>query len=234
MKAATVIAILIATLALAGMASASGKQLWYHPKVDQIAADIAGFPIRVDGEDNWNEWAYFVSPDDPYEVLGFTYAFAPSSSVLYHRVFVSPVVWNPLLKAALNGATFTPDPELYATAVSVMTLIHEVMHNKLYSGDEGRVNACALRAFPDVMTREFGVASTIATSTQVAQQVRHRVKYRARRNGHWIARYHWRTITVYRTVAGTAANPVYATLVADAQDFYTNHQSAPYNTGTCW
>jgi hypothetical protein len=234
MKAATVISILIATLALADMASASGKQLWYHPKVDQIAADIAGFPIRVDGEDDWTEWASFVSPDDPYAVLGFTFLFAPPSSVLYHRVFVSPSMWNPLVKAALNGATATPAPEVYTTAVSVLVLIHEVYHLKLYSGDEGRVNACALQAFPDVLTREFGVQTTVPITTTVSNQVRYRVKYRVRLHGHWVVRYHWKAKTVYRTIAGTAANPVYTTLLADAQDFYTNHQSAPYNTGTCY
>jgi hypothetical protein len=37
----------------------------------------------------------------------------------------------------------------------------------------------------------------------------------------------------YQEVVTTSANPVFAVLVADAQDFY-RRQPPPYSTGTCF
>jgi len=217
-------------LALAATAQASSKQLWYNPRVDQIGSDIAGKSVHVVGEDDRNEWASFLdADDDPGAVLGFTFPFAAPSSVLYHTIFINPDLWPTLSNAGVKGAEGSGSTR-YLTAVAIFSLTHEAYHQRLISGDEGRVNACALKAFPDVLTREFGVQPTVTTTESVPTQVR--VRHRMRYHNRWVYRYRWKT--VWHTVTNTESNPVFQEYVAAAQDFYSNHQPPPYNTGTCW
>jgi hypothetical protein len=115
------------------------------------------------------------------------------------------------------------------TAVAIMSLTHEAYHQRLTSLDESRVNACALKAFPDVLTREFGVPPTVTSANRVPSRVR--VRFRVRSHHRWVFRYRWKT--VWRTVTSTAPSSVFNEYVADAQDFYS-HQPPPYNAGTCW
>jgi hypothetical protein len=217
-----------AALVFAVTAQASSKQLWYSARVDQIAGNIAGKSVQVLGEDDWNEWASFLPGEDPRAVLGFTYPLAGSSSVLYHKIFINPDLWPMLSNAAVSGAERSGSSR-YMTAVAIMSLTHEAYHQRLISLDESRVNACALKAFPEVLSREFGVQPTVTTSKSVPSQVR--IRYRVRYHHRWVYRYRWKT--VWRSVTSTAPNSVFNEYVADAQDFY-NHQPPPYNAGTCW
>lgn len=217
-----------AALVFAVTAQASSKQLWYSARVDQIAGNIAGKSVQVLGEDDWNEWASFLPGEDPRAVLGFTYPLADSSSVLYHKIFINPDLWPMLSNAAVSGAERSGSSR-YMTAVAIMSLTHEAYHQRLISLDESRVNACALKAFPEVLSREFGVQPTVTTSNSVPSQVR--IRYRVRYHHRWVYRYRWKT--VWRSVTSTAPNSVFNEYVADAQDFY-NHQPPPYNAGTCW
>src|SRR4029453_1503594 len=156
----------------ANVASASSKQLSYNPRVDQIGSDIAGKSVHVVGEDDWNEWASFLdADDDPSAVLGFTFPFAAPSSVLYHTIFINPDLWPTLLKAGVNGAEGSGSSR-YLTAVAIFSLTHEAYHQRLISGDEGRVNACALKAFPDVLARGFGVQPTVTKTERGPPQAR--------------------------------------------------------------
>jgi hypothetical protein len=100
----SLVAATAAALAFAVNAEASSKQLSHNQRVDQIASNIAGTSVQVLGEDDWNEWASFLPGEDPGAVLGFTYPFAPSSSVLYHKLFINPDLWPTLSKAAVGGA----------------------------------------------------------------------------------------------------------------------------------
>jgi hypothetical protein len=217
-----------ADLVFAVTAQASSKQLWYSARVDQIAGNIAGKSVQVLGEDDWNEWASFLPGEDPRAVLGFTYPLAGSSSVLYHKIFINPDLWPMLSNAAVSGAERSGSSR-YMTAVAIMSLTHEAYHQRLISLDESRVNACALKAFPEVLSREFGVQPTVTTSNSVPSQVR--IRYRVRYHHRWVYRYRWKT--VWRSVTSTAPNSVFNEYVADAQDFYS-HQPPPYNAGTCW
>ncbi|HEY6605296.1 MAG TPA: hypothetical protein VIZ44_03045 [Gaiellaceae bacterium] len=217
-----------AALVFAVTAQASSKQLWYSARVDQIAGNIAGKSVQVLGEDDWNEWASFLPGEDPRAVLGFTYPLAGSSSVLYHKIFINPDLWPMLSNAAVSGAERSGSSR-YMTAVAIMSLTHEAYHQRLISLDESRVNACALKAFPEVLSREFGVQPTVTTSNSVPSQVR--IRYRVRYHHRWVYRYRWKT--VWRSVTSTAPNSVFNEYVADAQDFYS-HQPPPYNAGTCW
>jgi hypothetical protein len=217
-----------AALVFAVTAQASSKQLWYSARVDQIGSNIAGNNVQVLGEDDWNEWASFLPGDDPRAVLGFTYPLVDSSSVLYQKIFINPDLWPTLSKAALSGAE-SSGASRYMTAVAIMSLTHEAYHQRLTSLDESRVNACALKAFPDVLDREFGVHPTATTTKSVPTRVR--VRYRVRSHNRWVYRYRWKTIS--RTVTSTAPNPLFREYVADANDFYT-HQPPPYNAGNCW
>jgi len=217
-----------AALVFAVTAQASSKQLWYSARVDQIAGNIAGKSVQVLGEDDWNEWASFLPGEDPRAVLGFTYPLAGSSSVLYHKIFINPDLWPMLSNAAVSGAERSGSSR-YMTAVAIMSLTHEAYHQRLISLDESRVNACALKAFPEVLSREFGVQPTVTTSNSVPSQVR--IRYRVRYHHRWVYRYRWKT--VWRSVTSTAPNSVFNEYVADAQDFYS-HPPPPYNAGTCW
>lgn len=217
-----------AALVFAVTAQATSKQLWYSARVDQIAGNIAGKSVQVLGEDDWNEWASFLPGEDPRAVLGFTYPLADSSSVLYHKIFINPDLWPTLSNAAVSGAERSGSSR-YMTAVAIMSLTHEAYHQRLISLDESRVNACALKAFPEVLSREFGVQPTVTTSNRVPSQVR--IRYRVRYHHKWVNRYRWKT--VWRSVTSTAPNSVFNEYVADAQDFYS-HQPPPYNAGTCW
>jgi hypothetical protein len=215
-------------LVFAVNAQASSKQLSDSLGVDQIGSNVAGKSVQVLGEDDWSEWASFLPGDDPRAVLGFTYPLVDSSSVLYQKIFINPDLWPTLSKAAVNGAEGSGSSR-YTTAVAIMSLTHEAYHQRLTSLDESRVNACALKAFPDALSREFGVQPTVTTKRSVPSQVR--VRYRMRYHHRWVYRYRWKTVV--RSVRSTAPNPAYQEYLADAQDFY-NHQPPPYNAGTCW
>jgi hypothetical protein len=226
------VAAIFAAGVVCATAAAAQKQLWYDPKVDAVASDIAGTSVRVDGEDDWSEWASFVTPSDPYAVLGFTLLFVPSSSPLYHRIFITPAFWPYLRDAVEVGAGSSTSS--FKTAIAILTMIHEAYHIKLYSGDEGRVNACALQVFPSVLARNFGLSPTNIGTTQIPVTAKVRVKRRVKVHGHWVKRYRWLVKTTYETTSTTVPNEAYNTLVANANDFYHHYQSAPYNTGTCW
>jgi hypothetical protein len=226
------VAAVFAASVVCASAAAASKQLWYDPKVDAVASDVAGTSVRVDGEDDWSEWAAFVSPDDPYAVLGFTFAFVPSYSPLYHQIFVTPGLWPYLRDAVENGPAASQDA--YKTSVAILTMIHEAYHIRLYSGDEGRVNACALRDFAAVLSRDFYLSPTTVVTSQTSVTTRVRVRRRVKVHGRWVNRYHWVYKTTYQTTSTTVPNAAYTTLVADANDFYRNQQGPPYNTGTCW
>jgi hypothetical protein len=213
-------------LAYAGSAQGSAKRLASNPRVDQIASAVAGMSLEVLGEDDWSAWADLAYPDDP-RILGFVSIYDSPSSPLYHRVFVSPGYWAPLYGAAVNG----PDRsgfDRYTTALAIFTLTHEAYHFRLLSADEGRVNACALRAFPDVLTTQFGLSPT--TTQTETKSVRVRVREVVSVGRRRVTRYRWKTSR--RKVTTIVPNPAYTGLVADVEDFY-RRQPPSYNGGAC-
>jgi hypothetical protein len=225
-RASFVIAAVVVVLAYAGSAQGSSKQFVSSPRVDQIASAVAGMSLEVLGEDDWGEWADLIYPDDP-RIMGFVSIYDPPSSPFYRRILVSPDYWAALEGAAING----PDRsgfDRYTTAVAIFTLTHEAYHFRLLSADEGLVNACALRAFPDVLKTQFGLWPT--TTRTGTRSVRVRVRARVRVRRRWVTRYRWKTS--HRDVTTTVPNPAYTELVADVEDFY-RRQPPSYNSGAC-
>jgi hypothetical protein len=221
-----VIAAVVVVLAYAGSAQGSSKQLVSSPRVDQIATAVAGMSLEVLGDDDWGEWADLTYPDDP-RIMGFVSIYDSPSSPFYHRVLVSPGYWAALYGAALNG----PERSGFdrsTTALAIFTLTHEAYHFRLLSADEGLVNACALRAFPDVLTTRFGLSPTATRKEKrsVRVRVRERVKVGRRR----MIRYRWKIS--HREVTTTVPNPAYTELVADVEDFY-RRQPPSYNSSAC-
>jgi hypothetical protein len=240
--------------------AAASKNLWYGT-YDPIAQDISGYAdMRALLEDDGNEWATLLPGETCNEcVLGFTYAFAPSTSALYHLIFFAPKVTlalagtlpltettpiTPIWTRLQNG---TQDP--YQAAIAIMAFIHESYHNRLYSSDEGFVNACTLRDFGYWLSRDFQIPQTITSTVMVPQQQMQtkqvpyyaRVKHQKRlKNGRvktWYTQVlRYKTVTTTVTVKvpqqQTNPNPTWTTLVADAQAFYQS-QPYPYNVGTC-
>jgi hypothetical protein len=183
--------------------------------------------LEVLGEDDWAEWADLNYPDDPQRIMGFVSIYDSPSSPLYHRVLVSPGYWAALYGAAVNG----PDRsgfDRHTTALAIFTLTHEAYHFRLLSADEGFVNACALRAFPGVLTTQFGLSPTV-TRTET-RSLRVRVRERVRIGRRRVMRYRWKIS--HRAVTTTVPNPAYTELVADVEDFY-RRQPPSYNSGTC-
>lgn len=222
-----------AALASPVAARASSESLSRQPLLDEVASDVAGFPVEVDTEDDTGEWAGLVAPYAADDVLGFTYATAPESDPRYRRIFLGPSVRTTLDGIVANGIESV---DRFEAAVAIMTLIHEANHQALQSADEGRVNACALEAFPRVIANEFHVSQTVTQSSErpVVVQVRVRRVVRVRVGGRWVRRVRYVTAPrrTYEAVTKDVPNPVYTELVAESRAFYDS-QPAPYSTGTC-
>jgi hypothetical protein len=239
----------LAAIWLTPTAGAATKQLWYADHINAVASDVAGFPLEADMEDNWSEWVqeFAAGGGDPGiagNVLGFTATFASpgdyiwwnygaSSVFLYHHVFLSPLVYGELMQIEQQGITNAASANLLGTTEGLLTLIHESTHQKLHSRDESRVNACAVQAFPDVLTRDYGLPATVTTTSSVPQQYRVLVTRRVRVHGRWVVRKRWVNRTRYLDVATTSQNPTLTSIV-NASQWYRANQPPPYNTGTCW
>lgn len=223
-------------------------QLHASTALDAIANDIVGATDMVVAlEDDPAEWQSFLGPEAT-EVLGFV-MFQPPPSPLYHAILLGPDSYPTWVAWFSSGSPAGNESEF---AIAAMTLIHESYHWKLLSTDESAVNACAIRDFGYYVSKNFNVPATLTQTTtqrvprQVTKQVRVTrsvtVKRRVKVKGRWTTRtkrvrvttYVPRTTTVYvtTTTQTTVANPLFQTLVADAQSFY-NGQPPPYNSGTC-
>jgi hypothetical protein len=238
-----------AAVSFAPTAGAATKQLWYSDHINAVASNVAGFPLEADMEDNWSEWVaeYSAGGGDPSiagYVLGFTATFASPgdyiwwdygahSIFLYHRVFLSPRVYGELMQIERQGITNAASVDLLGTTEGLLALVHESTHQALHSGDESRVNACAIQELPDVLTRDYGLAATVTTTSSVAQQYQVRLTRRVRVHHRWILRKRWVTRTRYVDVTTTSPNPVFTGIVNEVQ-WYRANQPPPYNTGTCW
>jgi hypothetical protein len=215
-------------------AGAVSKQLWHSTHYDTIASTLAGFPITAAGEDDYTEWGSFLYPDDPYAVLGFTMIDAPPESPAYHHIYLAPPIWSTLTKIDSGGIDSIPRAD---AAMAILTLTHEAYHQRLYSGDESRVNACALRDFGSTIQSQFGVSPTVEQTVTTPIVTSHRVRQAAWRTvkGKRVRRYVYRLVsqTTYRNDTVVSDNPTYAELVSSAQTFVAS-QPPPYNTGTCF
>ena len=155
-----------ATLPSGIQAGPVSKQLWYTDHYNAVASALAGFPIEADGEDDYAEWGSWL--DDPYAVLGFTSIYASASSPLYHRIFLAPPIWSTLLQIDSGGIDSVSRAD---AAEAILTLTHEAYHQRLYSSDESRVNACALRDFGWVLVNEFGVSPDDSADRDFAEDL---------------------------------------------------------------
>jgi hypothetical protein len=192
-----------------------------------VVDGISGWPLTVSLEDDPAEWV------DPFgmdtNVLGFVCVYvADPNDWCYRRVFVGPVPTHTFTSWSSGQL-----PTYWDAAVAIMTVTHESNHYKLFSGDEGRVNTCALQQFPSVIDTYFNIHPTITRTVAVRTTVL--VKKRI-----WVRR-HGRRVRVTRRVRSfrvvyrqqTVPNPDYVLLVQAAQQFYAS-QPPPYNSGTCW
>jgi hypothetical protein len=219
---------------IAGSANAASKQLWHLTALDQAASEIAGVPITVVASDSIPEWAALTGTDGG-EVGGFTFLTADPNAVLfnpydgqyyyaYNTLFLSPPVYE-----AFRTDLASENP--YDAGLALMVLDHESQHHRLNSGDESRVNACALADMPR-FTAKF-IPPTVVENVQVPQSYRAKVRYRKKVSGRWVWRSHYVTKVRYVTQPQTVTNPAYTAVLAAEQDIYA-HQPPPYNAGTCW
>jgi hypothetical protein len=196
----------VMSLAIAGSANAASKpsdpgtsdpgpasrQIWHLTALDQAASEIAGFPVTVAASDNITEWNTLTGndPNSEYEVAGFTYVFASPSALLfnpsdggyysaYHTVFLNPTIYT-----AFRTNLVQADPD--AAAESLLTLDHESHHQKLHSGDESRVNACALAKRPRFTAK--WIPPTTSKDVRVPQSYQAKVQERAKIHGRWVWR----------------------------------------------
>jgi hypothetical protein len=244
--------IALALLCFAGTAAAAAKTVWTSQTYAPLVQEMSGVPDeQLDLEDDATDWLAVTQSPDAADILGFTCPFDLTvGDVCYHRIFVAPLVTQQLygtIPISTSGTyqpiwarlqSGTEDP--FDGAMAIMTLIHEAYHNRLQSSDESLVNTCALRDFGYWLSKDFQVPATVTTTTNVQSRQAHRKRTRLRhhRRVHgrmrtwythkWVTRY--RTVTVPQTAE--SPNPLYGTLVADAEAFY-NSQPPPYNAGTC-
>lgn len=230
----------LAAAVLVPVASASPtttKQIWHANWLDPIASDVAGTPLTVITSDNDVEWSGMTDPGE----IGFTcITCLPGTPLynpydghyydMYHTVWLAPEVDAVFRDISQNG--IREGMNSFMVGEAMMTLDHEAQHWRLYSGDEGRVNACALADLPRLLSVDFHVPSTTTQNVSVPQAYRVRVRYRAKVNGRYVYRYRWVTRTRYVTQTQTVPNQVYTSILAGAQAFYRG-QPYPYNAGTC-
>lgn len=244
LSAGVVVAVLVALLVLFQpmSAPAATSQLWHVPQLDTIGQQLSGYPdMEVLGDDDPYEWGQNLgllgTTAAAGDIVGYARILALPSWYGYHEVFIGPQYWPSLVKAVSGDWS-----DLYNEAFSVLTLIHESYHYRLFSLDEGRVNACALRDFPAVLSDDFGVSATVTQASQVEHDVPvyktvKRVVYATVR-GKRVRRARLVRVRSGVKVTYTAGapvvvpNPVYAALVGDAQIEYSQ-QPPPYSTGTC-
>ena len=211
----------------------ASKQLWHMTALDQAASEIAGFPVEVDASDSIAEWTTFAGYG-PDEVTGFTYVTANPGAQMYnpydgyyhdayHHLYLSPSIYATF---HTNLAQANPTD----AAVALLTLDHEAQHQKLHSGDESRVNACALADLPG--SRPGGSSPTTIQNVQVPQSYRAKLRYRTKVHGRWVWRLRYVNRVRYVSQSQTVANPAYTAVLNAAHDIYI-HQPAPYNAGTC-
>lgn len=229
---ALVLAAVVASAATA--ASASTKTLQSDPRIDAIASGIAGFAMTVEGDDDQTDWDQLVASQNIncpncLAVNGFAFPFAQPGDWRYHADFLSPSAWSTL--EAIENAGIT-SVDLYSAANAIFLLTHETYHHKLGSLDEGKVNACTLVAFPDVVSTYFDVPPTIEQTTTRTTTVLVRHVYYVRVHGRRVRRVRLVPRTVTTSTTGQVSNPTYIALTSDAQAIYAS-EPPPYSNGTC-
>jgi hypothetical protein len=180
---------------LVPVASASPKTIWHLPNLDPVVSEVAGVPLQANYSDNQAEWNYIAGDEG---VLGFTcitcspYAskydpFNGSYYNMYRTVWFAPEIRDILSNLSAHS--------YYDVGMAFLTIDHEAMHWRLFSRDEGRVNACALNDLPRFLTVDEGIPVTTTQTVSVPQQYQVKVRYRAKVHGRhvWRYRYVWRT-----------------------------------------
>jgi hypothetical protein len=223
-RIALAVAGLLAALTLPPAASAAQQ---HDPRLDAAASDVAGSAVTVYGEDDPAAWDQWVKVNGPADWDGY-------SDIAASTVYLNPLAWGILEDIENHGMSYRSP---YETAGGILVLTHEATHVRLQSRDEGRVSACALAMFPDVLERDFHVAKTVIMKETRIVPVRRRVRVRkrVRVHGRWVVQ----TVTVTRTVRTAVLVPVeeqnwvYADLVDQAGAVY-RAQPPPYSTGVCF
>lgn len=239
MKRLALLAVVLLALAAPAGASAAERNIWHVTTYDTLVSGIAGYPLTIEVSDDDGEWMAINGGDG---VLGFTAPGATERSSIYNpwdakrywtyrRIWLAPRVWRSLQDIQANS--FRPSMDYYGAAIALMTLDHEAQHWRLMSGDEGRVNACALADLPRLLSSSFGVPATVQQTETLPQDRQVQQRYRVKIRGHWRWRTRWVWKTFYVDQLQTVPNPVYSNVVTAAQTFYRS-QPYPYNAGTCW
>ena len=262
-----VIALLAAfalVLACASSAQGATQRLdgnWYYDEYDRIARVVSGVPdLRLLMVDSEYDWVVYLAGDP--NTAAFVCLLATPGHWCYRKIWVSPHTSRAL---GLQGATVRPWWEmlttgtvsLYDATEALITFLHETYHWRLFSADEGRVQACTIRDLPYWLSAVFRIPATTTTTqtvpeqrtTMVEESYDVRVKYKKRiwvkRNGNrvrvWVTRYRWetryrmvpRTETVYVQRTTTVPNPNFQTLVSTANAIHAAERP-PYGGGTCY
>lgn len=141
------------------------------PRLDAVAAEIAGHPVNVWCETDSAEWSRMVSAVfgptvDPIYVRGYT---------LYSSttVNVAPIVCATLLWE-IGGRQGTPPPYL-PRGVALLTLVHESVHQRGVT-DEGIADCIAIKLLPRFVGTLYGIPAKVAQRKYVYRWKRVRVK----------------------------------------------------------
>jgi hypothetical protein len=168
------------------------------PRLDQVAAQVSGFPIHVFGYASFDVWRHDWDQDENRTMFG-----AASGARGQFTVFLSPAVWFTLLADLDQG------PAAGGTqwsALAIMTLLHV----SIYQGNvergliqswryEGVTSCSAIKALPQYAGR-FGFTQTIAVQSE--QPIKRHGK-----------------IVGWRRVTRTAPNPAYPQLLNYAAEW---------------
>jgi len=217
----------------AGAAPRVPKQVWHLPNLDPIVSEVAGVPLSVNFSDSQAEWDYLAGDDG---VLGFTCITCSPYTAKYnpydgYRYYMYRTVW---FAPEIHNILSNPSAYSYKDiGMAFLTLDHEGMHWRLFSRDEGHVNACAFKDLPRFLTVDYGIPATTVQTVSVPQQYRVTVRYWAKVHGRRVARYRYVWKTRYVDQQRTVTNPLITNIVNGAAQFMREDQPYPYNAGTC-
>ena len=150
-----------------------------HPKLDEIASEVAGPGKTVWCEND--EAAWHATPHWQPGLAGFVVFWSRDGGQSWTPESVAhlaPAACLPLHAALAGGYEAVPLAQL---AVAILVLVHESVH--LFGvRDEGATDCEALRRIEDVAVRHFGVPPTISITDTVYRTVtRHKYVYRWKR-----------------------------------------------------
>lgn len=201
--------------ALAGTAQAGNQP---HPTLDAIASEVAGRPVSVWCETDWDDW---------HTMTGGRFPGAFVRSLTDTVAYMGPLRCTDLTAAVSGSASVTQ------LGGGLQALLHEAVHLRGVL-DEGETDCTALGLVREYAIRYFGFPETVAEKRRVTRTVRVKRRVWVRRDGRRVRVVRWVRVKRTVTVTVTVPNPALANVYGAASQVHRRSVSAdPSYAGFC-